>query len=160
METRIVLAKAQVGSYPTIEKMKRRNPYVLPMTLRNKKQVFHDRREERGGSKNLQQSYLDEDDLACVVTFDQIKERLESLEKILAQRFGILENVRATLVVMDITNTLVEDEVVAEWHSAYSSYLNSLRHQKCSGTIKGTFLLCGEGGNFCSLECEELSKQS
>jgi hypothetical protein len=35
-----------------------RNAYVLPMNARCKSEKFHDRREERGGSKNKQTDLL------------------------------------------------------------------------------------------------------
>lgn len=52
-----------------MKKKSPRNPYVLPMTLRNKKQVFHHKCEERGGSKNDQVEYIE--------SFDNSNDELE-----------------------------------------------------------------------------------
>lgn len=73
--------------------MKTRNPFVLPMILHTKHQVFHDKRDERGGSKNEQREYLED------------------------------------------------------------------THHECDIVISGTFIACGEGGNFCSDECFAKSKE-
>ena len=48
--------------------MKNRNPLVLPMTLHTKKQVFHDKRDPKGGSKNDQSELLSEvDEHECLL---------------------------------------------------------------------------------------------
>lgn len=67
------------------------------------------------------------DDLAdCIVTFEQTKERLENIEQELAKRLNIKDNIRETLIKLDMDNKLIEDELVAEWYCAYSSYLDYL----------------------------------
>lgn len=106
---------------------KNRNPYVLPMTLRNKKQVFHDRREERGGSKN-EQSILMEEIEDCAITLEESKNKLEAVEARLAERFNLHGDIRSQLIEMDKNNLLVEDELVADWHDLYSWYMDWLRH--------------------------------
>lgn len=58
-----------------------RNPYVLPMTLRHHKQIFHDRRERRGGNKkDLTAELLEESkdlDVTDSVDYDDIQDRSE-----------------------------------------------------------------------------------
>jgi hypothetical protein len=65
------------------------------------------------------------DDLQdCAVTFDEIRDELEDIERALARRFGIRgAAVRRRLIEMDDDGQLVEDDLVADWHEAYSSYL-------------------------------------
>lgn len=63
----------------------------------------------------------------CVMTFDQVKEELEEIERNLARRQGIKRQVRRTLIEQIRNGTLVEDELVAQWHDAYSSYLEWTR---------------------------------
>jgi len=33
-----------------------------------------------------------------------------------------------------------------------------MQPEECSGVIPGTFIACGEGGNYCSAECERGEK--
>ncbi len=77
--------------------MKNRNPFVLPMKLHTKRQVFHDRREERGGANNDQPELLE---------------------------------------------AAVEEKV-----------------EECLGLIPGTFIMCGEAGQYCSDACWNDSKE-
>lgn len=77
--------------------MKNRNYLVLPMTLATKRQIFHDKRDERGGAKNVQKEYLE------AAETDKIE---------------------------------------------------------CTGIITGTFIVCGEGGNYCSDSCLSKSKEA
>ena len=53
--------------------MKNRNPLVLPMTLHTKKQVFHDKRDPKGGSKNDQSELLSEVDEKRVLEVHHFK---------------------------------------------------------------------------------------
>jgi cytosine/adenosine deaminase-related metal-dependent hydrolase len=66
------------------------------------------------------------DSEGCVITFDQAKEELEEIERKLARRQGIKRQVRRTLIEQIRNGTLVEDELVAQWHDAYSSYLDAV----------------------------------
>jgi hypothetical protein len=60
----------------------------------------------------------------CVVTFDEIRDELIEIERKLAQRLGIRKQIRRTLIEMIRSGSLVEDEVVAQWHSTYAIYLD------------------------------------
>lgn len=66
----------------------------------------------------------------CFITFEQSQAELEGIEKKLAARLGIQENVRETLILLDKNNKLVEDDLVADWHSALSSYLDYLENRE------------------------------
>jgi hypothetical protein len=60
----------------------------------------------------------------CIVTFEQVRDQLEAVEKQLAHRLGLQSpEVRRELIARDQRNELFEDELVAEWHDLYSSYL-------------------------------------
>lgn len=63
-------------------------------------------------------------DEECLVTREQTEARLVLVESELADRLGIRENVRHTLIQLDKSNELVEDELVADWHDLYASYLD------------------------------------
>ena len=71
---------------------------------------------------------LEEDDLTdCFVTPEQTREELEDLESQLAQIYhleGSIEEIRQQLISLDLTGQLVEDELVADWHGAYASFLD------------------------------------
>ncbi len=66
-----------------------------------------------------------------IQTDEQTLEELEALEKILAQRLGVaVADVRQVIIQKTLDSTLDEDEVVSQWHSAYSSYLEILRYRE------------------------------
>jgi len=58
-----------------------------------------------------------------VVTYERAKAELEAIEAKLAARYGLSGNVRSQLIEKDMANDLHEDEVVADWHGAFSWYL-------------------------------------
>jgi hypothetical protein len=62
----------------------------------------------------------------CVVSFEQTKEELEHLERVLAQRHHLAagRTLRATLIAMDMVGGLGDDEVVADWRAAHTSFLD------------------------------------
>lgn len=61
----------------------------------------------------------------CVVTFEQTREELEEIERRLAERYELRgKPIRLALIEMDKKGLLREDELVADWHEAYSSYLD------------------------------------
>jgi hypothetical protein len=64
----------------------------------------------------------------CIQTFEQSKADLEAIEQKLAKRFGIKDNIRATLIIKDLAGTLIEYELVADWHEAYSCYVDWLKN--------------------------------
>ncbi len=64
----------------------------------------------------------DDDWRDCIITFEMTKARLEAIEAKLAERFGLTGDVRAQLIVMDKTNELEEDDLVADWHCELASY--------------------------------------
>jgi hypothetical protein len=65
-----------------------------------------------------------------IQTDEQTLEELAALEKTLAQRLGVaVADVRQVIIQKTLDNSLDEDEVVSQWHSAYSSYLEILRYR-------------------------------
>ncbi len=64
-----------------------------------------------------------------IMTFERALARLEKIEVELAARHEITSEVRQTLMARLKSGAIVEDELVADWHDAYASYLNFLRHQ-------------------------------
>ena len=68
-------------------------------------------------------------DEGCVETFERTKDRLEEVERRLAVRLEIRKNVRCQLIARDRGGLLVEDELVAEWHDLYASYLEWTREE-------------------------------
>ena len=65
-----------------------------------------------------------------IQTDEQTLEELEALERTLAQRLGVaVADVRQVIIQKPLDSTLDEDEVVSQWHSAYSSYLEILRYR-------------------------------
>lgn len=59
-----------------------------------------------------------------IQTKEQTLAELEALERTLAQRLGVaVADVRQVIIQKTLDNTLVEDEVVSQWHGAYSAYL-------------------------------------
>lgn len=68
------------------------------------------------------------EDLDCVVTFADCVRDLEAVETKLAARFNLTGNIRNQLIAMDRANNLLEDELVADWHDLYSSYMEWIRH--------------------------------
>jgi len=62
-----------------------------------------------------------------IQTDEQTLEELAALEKTLAQRLGVaVADVRQVIIQKTLDDTLDEDEVVSQWHSAYSCYLEIL----------------------------------
>jgi hypothetical protein len=115
-----------------------RNALVVPMNLRNKSQVFADRREPRGGDKNMQKELLDiydEDEFDCIVSFEQTERELAEVENEIAIKLGLTENIRATLLELDKLNCLVENELVARWHELYASYVDWLDYNKRNDNV-------------------------
>lgn len=65
-----------------------------------------------------------------IQTDEQTLEELAALERILARRLGVaVDDVRQVIIQKTLDNSLDEDEVVSQWHSAYSSYLEILRYR-------------------------------
>jgi len=65
----------------------------------------------------------------CVVTFEQTRTELEAVEQRLAERLQIKSKcIRCALIEMDIKNILDEDELVRDWRSSYSSYIDWLEN--------------------------------
>ena len=62
----------------------------------------------------------------CKVTFAEVKSRLEDIEKELADKLYIKENIRQELIQRAKANQLEEDELVSEWLCTYASYLSSV----------------------------------
>jgi hypothetical protein len=60
-------------------------------------------------------------------TFESTRDQLEDIERQLAGRHNIRRQVRPTLIAMDRAGELPEDELVADWHDVYASYLNYAR---------------------------------
>lgn len=71
------------------------------------------------------ESALDEEDLACAVTYDDVKRRLENVESQLALRLELpRRSIRQKLIAMDRAERLDHgDDLITEWHSAYSVYM-------------------------------------
>ena len=63
-----------------------------------------------------------------IETFKELEQKLLGVEYQLGLRFSLLTEVRSQLMQMDQENRLVEDELVAEWHCLYSSYVDSLQN--------------------------------
>lgn len=67
-------------------------------------------------------------DPECIMTFEKNTAELVRLETILAGRLGLNPvTARLDLMALDKANKLVEDEVVADWHSSYAWYVSFLR---------------------------------
>ena len=63
------------------------------------------------------------DIMECVETPEMVLARLEEIEGLLAARLGLVgEDIRGQLFALDQANELVEDELVADWHSQYSTW--------------------------------------
>lgn len=59
----------------------------------------------------------------CIETFDSSCRRLKEVEDILAIRYGITSgSITQQLIELDEKNLFVEDDIVADWHSAYCAY--------------------------------------
>jgi hypothetical protein len=105
-----------------------RNSIVVPMNLRNKTQIFADRREPKGGDKNEQRELLDiydDDGSDCSQSFLQLEQSLNETEKQLAIKLNLVgDNVRQQLLVLDKNNNLVEDELVMMWHEQRTVYID------------------------------------
>lgn len=69
---------------------------------------------------NFSISQLEDDDITLVSRADTERE-IAKIEEKIAERFGISSNVRATIMDMCRKGKMVEDELVADWHDAYSS---------------------------------------
>lgn len=70
----------------------------------------------------------EEIDLDCIQTYQMMYDALIAVEQKLATRFKFDTNdhqlIRQKLIEMDKKNELVEDEVVADWHDLYSSFVD------------------------------------
>jgi hypothetical protein len=75
-------------------------------------------------------------------TFEMALAELEKIEAELAARHDIANDVRQTLMARIKSGAIVEDELVADWHDAYASYLNFLRHQDAPGSPPGLYGEC------------------
>ena len=63
-------------------------------------------------------------------TFESTRDHLVSIEKKLARRFRLRGQIRRSLIEMDRAGRLLEDDLVADWHDAYDSYLNYLHYAR------------------------------
>jgi hypothetical protein len=66
----------------------------------------------------------------CVITFEQTRAELEDIERQLAHRHGIEGDtlaIRKALIEMTRSETIIEDELVADWLGSYASYLDWVR---------------------------------
>jgi hypothetical protein len=79
---------------------------------------------------------------AEIMTFERALAQLEKIEAELAARHNITSDVRQTLMARMKSGAIVEDELVADWHDAYASYLNFLRHQDTPGRPPGLYGEC------------------
>jgi hypothetical protein len=59
-------------------------------------------------------------------TFESCKASLERVEHQIAEKLGIKNHFRYELMRRDLANTLVEDELVADWHQLYATYISWL----------------------------------
>jgi len=76
-----------------------------------------------GSGETMNDPLLD----GCLITLEQTRDELEDIERRLARRHGIdgsAGDVRQTLIDMIRSGAIVEDELVADWHGAYCSYLD------------------------------------
>ena len=73
-----------------------------------------------------QQRENEREDLDGLVfeTREQNAAELIAIETVLAARLGLTGDVRAHLIQIDRDNALVEDDVVADWHRVYSSFVD------------------------------------
>jgi hypothetical protein len=75
---------------------------------------------------------LDMFDITLIESLEDIKNKLIEVEQKLAKRLRLRARqkpfVRQILFILDAKNKLVEDELVAEWHDCYSSYMDKLRN--------------------------------
>lgn len=69
-------------------------------------------------------TWYSQNNVECFETFENTCNKLEAIEKLLAQRLNLQGNAREELLTLDKQNLLVEDEVVADWHDLYASYLD------------------------------------
>jgi hypothetical protein len=71
-------------------------------------------------------------DITLIESLEDIKNKLIEVEQKLAKRLRLRARqkpfVRQILFILDAKNKLVEDELVAEWHDCYSSYMDKLRN--------------------------------
>ena len=74
-------------------------------------------------------------DADCIKRVDQTIARLQAIEAKLAKRLGLVSNIRDQLLELAKSGQLIEDELVADWHDAYSSYLNEVQEEKERITI-------------------------
>ncbi len=72
-------------------------------------------------------SYLNDEMEQCYVSPEQCKQELEIIEAKLAEQYNLsskdVSSIRQTLITMDKSNNLPEDELVADWHEAMAMYL-------------------------------------
>lgn len=69
------------------------------------------------------------DDIAdCTETYEQLREKLERVERELATRLDIFgARPRRRLIDLDRNGLLEEDELVMRWHDLYASYQDWVR---------------------------------
>lgn len=62
----------------------------------------------------------------CIDTFEKAQQRLENVEKQLAKQLKLnsTKNIREQLITLAKSGKLVETRLVADWHDAYSWYIN------------------------------------
>lgn len=80
-----------------------------------------------------------------IMTFERALDRLERIEVELAAQHNITGDVRAggvRQVLLTRLRNIPETELVADWHDAYASYLNFLRHQDTPGNSPGLYGQC------------------
>jgi hypothetical protein len=68
-------------------------------------------------------------DPECVETFEKTRDRLEEVERRLGVELNIRRNVRRELIARDRQGLLVENDLVADWHDLYASYLDWTREE-------------------------------
>jgi hypothetical protein len=99
-----------------------------------------------------------------VVPFELAEQRLVRLERKLAARHGITQDIRQTLIARDQEGQLVEDELVADWHDAYASYINFLRERgelgdaRTHATTPGLYGECHNCKRYGRLRATEFSR--
>lgn len=60
-------------------------------------------------------------------TFEECKNRLQTLENIIFEKYNILT--REELIIKLQNNIIIEDELISKWHCEYSNYMEWLRHE-------------------------------
>lgn len=63
-------------------------------------------------------------------TFEQLKYKLEDVEKQLSSTLNIEQPIRSELIRLDKENKLIETELVAKWHELYAIYMDWIRWER------------------------------